>query len=248
MITRARTFLLFATVALSFWSAFWPTKAADKNGVSPNTISVPKGPGSIEGLGESFQPSLNTGTAKYGVTLMVPPGTVGHAPALALQYDGGGGNGILGFGWSLPLPFIQRQTDHGIPTYGENVGLSRDDRFINELKEELVPAADGYFFCKNEGAFVRYRQVGDHWEGITPTGTRMEFGLTPQARVRHGTSVTNVFSWLLERQTDTRGNTITFSYASVPGENNTNQIYLQAVRYVAGHPPWTNFHFVRFHY
>src|SRR5688500_3576088 len=192
MMTRARTFLLCATVALSCWSAY----AADKNGVSPNTISVPKGPGSIEGLGESFQPSLNTGTAKYGVRLIVPPGTVGHAPAQALQYDGGGGNGILGFGWSLPIPFIQRQTDQGIPTYGKSVGFARDDRFINELKEELVPAADGNFFCKNEGAFVRYRRIGDHWEGTTPTGTRMEFGLTPQAQVRNGT---NVFSWLLER-------------------------------------------------
>ncbi|MGZ8921317.1 MAG: toxin TcdB middle/N-terminal domain-containing protein, partial [Limisphaerales bacterium] len=145
----------------------------------------------------------------------------------------------------MPIPHIQRQTDRGIPTYGQNVGFVRDDRFINELKEELVPAASGYFFCKNEGAFVRYRRVGDHWEGTTPTGTRMEFGLTPQARVSNGT---NVFSWMLERETDTRGNAITFSYASFPGENNTNQIYLQAVRYGPGAPPWTNFHFARFHY
>src|SRR4051794_7274133 len=32
-----------------------PSHAADKNGVSPNSISLPKGPGAIEGLGESFQ-------------------------------------------------------------------------------------------------------------------------------------------------------------------------------------------------
>src|SRR5678815_5504200 len=44
--------------------------AADKSGVSPNTISVPKGPGSIEGLGEAFQPTLNTGTAKYNICLL----------------------------------------------------------------------------------------------------------------------------------------------------------------------------------
>ena len=72
---------------------------ADKSGVGPNTISIPKGPGSIEGLGESFQPSLNTGTAKYAVNLSVPPGTAGHSPSLGLVYDGGGGNGILGYGW-----------------------------------------------------------------------------------------------------------------------------------------------------
>src|SRR4051812_22016151 len=106
--------------------------AADKSGVGPNTISLPKGPGSIEGLGESFQPSLNTGTAKYGVTLKLPPGTAGHMPSLGLAYDGGGANGPFGFGWSLGNASIQRRTDHGIPTYGQNVGFPHVDAFIND--------------------------------------------------------------------------------------------------------------------
>ncbi|MEI7939680.1 MAG: SpvB/TcaC N-terminal domain-containing protein, partial [Verrucomicrobiota bacterium] len=87
--------------------------AADKSGVSPNTISLPKGPGSIEGLGESFQPTLNTGTAKYSIALKVPPGTAGQTPDLRLVYEGGGGNGILGFGWQFPIASIQRRTDKG---------------------------------------------------------------------------------------------------------------------------------------
>src|SRR5215475_10975051 len=74
---------------------------ADKSGVSPNTISVPKGPGSIEGLGESFQPTLNTGTANYGLDISLPPGTAGHQPSLSLSYEGGGGNSPLGYGWRL---------------------------------------------------------------------------------------------------------------------------------------------------
>src|SRR5882762_9492521 len=73
---------------------------ADKSGVSPTKVSLPKGPGSIEGLGEAFQPTLNTGTAKYAVKLTVPPGTAGQTPSLALVYEGGSGNGPLGFGWS----------------------------------------------------------------------------------------------------------------------------------------------------
>ncbi len=241
MITRAQLVLLCATVLVVQWSA----PAADKSGVSPTTISVPKGPGSIEGLGESFQPHLNSGTAKYGVKLSVPPGTAGHTPSLSLRYEGGAGNSILGFGWNLPFPYVQRQTDRGIPTYGRHLGFLRDDRFINEMKEELVPTADGFYFCENEGAFLRYRQVGEHWEATTPFGTRLQFGLTPQARVRNGT---DSFCWLLERQTDTRGNTITYSYVSFPSENNTNEVYLKAIRYGPGAPPWTDFHFVIFHY
>ena len=114
--------------------------AVDKSGVTPNTISLPQGPGSIEGLGESFQPTLATGTAKYQVGLTVPPGTAGHAPSIALKYDGGGSNGPLGFGWSVGVPSIQRQTDKGIPRYVDSTTGTDDD---------------GFYFCENEGAFIR---------------------------------------------------------------------------------------------
>src|SRR5437867_11241820 len=114
---------LFWKCALSFVVICWLSAfrlpviiAADKNGVSPNSISLPKGPGSIEGLGESFQPSLNTGTAKYSIGLKLPPGVASHAPKLGLSYEGGGGNGPLGYGWSLLTAFVQRRSDHGIPT------------------------------------------------------------------------------------------------------------------------------------
>jgi RHS repeat-associated protein len=220
---------------------------ADKSGVGPNTISLPKGPGAIEGLGESFQPTLNTGTTKYGVSLKLPPGTAGQTPGLGLSYDGGGGNGPLGFGWSLPLAYVQRRSDQGIPTYGESVGFSRVDQFVSESREELVPQSDGFFFCKNESAFIRYRPVSNHWEGVSPDGTRLEFGLSDAGRIQNATS-NQVFSWLLERQTDTRGNTILYSYAAFPGSNNLNQKYLTSISYGPGAPPWNNFHFVTFVY
>ncbi|MBI2926735.1 MAG: VCBS repeat-containing protein [Verrucomicrobia bacterium] len=241
---RIRTLLAMA-IPLSL--CLRPCLAADKSGVSPNSISLPKGPGSIEGLGESFQPNLNTGTAKYGIGLSLPPGTAGHQPSLSLSYEGGGGNGVLGYGWSLPLPCIQRRSDKGIPTYGADVGFARADIFINEMREELVPQADGFFFCENEGAFIRYRRVGDHWEGTTPDGTKLEFGVTPSARIEEP-ATGRVFCWLLERETDTRGNVIEYGYRTFPGDANLHQKYLALVRYGPGAPPWTHFHFVALNY
>src|SRR5687767_2102795 len=76
--------------------------ALDRSGVRPQVLSLPSGPGSLEGLGQAFEPQLNTGTASYGVPIKVPPGVAGHAPALELRYDGGQGNGHFGLGWSLP--------------------------------------------------------------------------------------------------------------------------------------------------
>ncbi len=218
---------------------------ADKSGVSPNTISLPKGPGSIEGLGDSFQPTLNTGTAKYGLGIKVPAGTAGQQPSLALAYEGGGGNGPLGYGWSVSLPHIQRRTDKGMPTYGQALGVQRPDTFITESREELVPTSDGYFFCENESSFVRYRQVGDYWEATAPDGTRLEFGITAAGRIEE---TGRVFTWLLERETDTRGNVVEYVYRAFPGAQNLNQKYLSLVRYGPAPPPWTAFHFVAFEY
>lgn len=245
-------------LALAFCVCGLASVAADKSGVSPNTISLPKGPGSIEGLGESFQPTLNTGTAKYGIAINVPPGTAAHAPDLRLTYEGGGGNGIAGFGWQLSMPLIQRRTDKGIPTYGEDMGFPRNDSFINDLKEELVPGADGFYRCKNEGPFIRYRFVPSdaepatlhtfqgHWEATLPNGTRLEFGLTEAGRIQE--SAPRIFAWLLERETDTRGNVVLYSYRAYPDDADLHQRYLVGVRYGPGAPPWPNYHFARFVY
>jgi YD repeat-containing protein len=229
------------------WVGVGDGVTADKSGVSPNAISLPKGPGSIEGLGESFQPTLNTGTARHGVELKLAPGTAGHQPAVSFRYDGGGSNGPLGYGWGLGVPHIQRRTDKGIPTYGEQLGVLREDVFINEEREELVPGEDDFWFCANEGSFVRYRRVGAHWEGMTPEGTRLEFGLTPEGRVWDG-ATGRVFSWLLERETDTRGNVIEFEYQSFAGEQNLNQRYLARIRYGPGAPPWQHYQYVALEY
>lgn len=243
--SRGSSWGLGLVVALAWCGQGW---SADKSGVSPNTISLPKGPGSIEGLGDSFQPSLNTGTAKYSLGIKLPPGTAGHQPSLSISYDGGGANGPLGYGWSLSLPFVQRRTDKGIPTYGEALGVDRADTFIADSREELVPTADGFFFSENEGDFIRYRRVGDRWEGTAPDGTRLEFGLTAAGRIGDVTTPQRVFRWWLERETDTRGNVIEYRYRSFPGAQNLNQKYLAEIRYGPGAPPWNAFHLVTFEY
>ena len=226
--------------------------ADDKSGVTPNTISVPTGPGAIEGLGESFQPSLNTGTASYGISLKVPPGTAGHAPPLRLAYEGGGANGPLGFGWSLLLPCVQRRSDLGIPRYLDSLPpddpIGRVDMYIDDSKEQLIPQANGDWFHKDEGAFIRYRQVNGHWEGTLPNGTQMDFGLTSGGRIEDPAFTNHVFAWLLEQETDTHGNVIVYTYTNFPDSNNLNQKYLASIAYGPGAPPWNNFHFITFTY
>ena len=41
--------------------------------LATQTISLPSGPGSIEGLGESFEPQLNTGSYVFRLPFKLPP-------------------------------------------------------------------------------------------------------------------------------------------------------------------------------
>jgi RHS repeat-associated protein len=242
---------LFAIAVLAAAPA--AAAAPDKNGVAPNTVSLPSGPGSIEGLGESFQPMLNTGSARTAVGFALPKGTGGQTPSLKLQYESGFGDGPAGIGWAFGPGAISRQVDKGIPRYvdGPN-GLDDDhdgevdeadetDTFVGPDGEELVPVGGGFYRARIEGGFARFRRVGDGWEVTVKSGTRLEFGLTTAGRVSDA-SGTKVFRWLLERSTDTSGNVIAYSWVAFPGSD--NQRYLRDVRYGPGAPPWPAFSFV----
>ena len=45
-----------------------------KSGLSPSKLKLPKGPGSIEGIGENAKPNINMGTLDYGVPMDLPGG------------------------------------------------------------------------------------------------------------------------------------------------------------------------------
>ena len=132
------------------------SNAQDKRGVSPTTISHPTGPGSLEGLGDAFQPALNTGTAKYSVPFQLPGGVAGFTPQLGLSYNSGKGYGPVGIGWQYSVGRIRVQLDKGLPRYGEMPdGIGLPDRFLGMEREELVPLANGYLLAKIQSTYIR---------------------------------------------------------------------------------------------
>ncbi|MCH8149038.1 MAG: VCBS repeat-containing protein [Planctomycetes bacterium] len=220
--------------------------AEGTNGVSPNTISRPSGPGSLEGLGASFQPALNTGTANYVVSIDMPPGVAGFTPSLSLRYDGGQGFGVAGIGWEFGPSSIRRQVEKGLPRYGlAPDGEDIPDRFLGMDGEELVRLQNGYYLARVEKLHIRYRSVGDHWEAHTKSGIKLEFGVTPQGRLANADG-SKVFAWSLERQTDTHGNVIEYTYVQPVADD--RQIYLDEVRYGPGGPPWAHAYAARMTY
>lgn len=179
--------------------------AQDKSGVKPQVISLPSGPGSLEGLGETFEPNLSTGTSSYPVKFIAAPGRIGFQPEIVLNYNGGNANGPWGIGWKLSIPAIQRRTEDGLPTYDDS-----QDQFIYSNGEKLVALNDGSYRFENESSFMRFRRIdGGGWEAHTPDGIRYLFGETPNSRVM---TEKGSFRWELERVIDTHGNEMQYSY------------------------------------
>ncbi len=214
-------FFVSSLYCLLLGTASQPCYALDKSGVSPTKISLPTGPGSIDGLGESFEAQLNTGTFTYTVPIDLPKVRGKAAPSLALSYNSGNGNGPCGMGWKLDVPRLQRQTDKGLPQYVPG------DTIIDSTGEELVKLADGAYRSENEGKSVRFeRQADESWIARLPDGSVMILGGTPDSRLA---GASGTFAWQISSLTDTNGNRATYTYLQDGG-----QIYLQSVT-VGGH-------------
>ncbi|MCX6047961.1 MAG: FG-GAP-like repeat-containing protein [Chloroflexi bacterium] len=200
--------LLIPILLPLFTLLLWPTllfAQDNKSGVKPQVISLPSGPGSLEGLGENFEPNLSTGTASYPVKFTAAPGRVGFQPDLSLNYNGGNANGPWGMGWELSIPSIQRRTEEGLPSYDDT-----KDTFIYTNGEKMVALKDSSYRFENEGSFMRFRRLeSGGWEAQSPDGLRYRFGETENARVANPRGI---FRWELERVIDTHGNEMQYIY------------------------------------
>jgi RHS repeat-associated protein len=221
--TRYWLALLLAVLTAALLPAIaWAGEPDGKSGVTPNTIKLPDGPGTLEGIGQSFEPDLNSGTAVFNVPLEVPPGRAGHQPDLNLAYNSGWGQSEVGLGWRISVPCLQRQTDKGLPTYTD-----ADTLIYTEGGQELIALDDGTLRFKIEGGFTRFTWISPPWtggiKGGVRNGVKMFFGQSPNARI---TTADGVFMWCVDTITDPNGNVIDYEYVQ-----HGNRPYLSEIRY-----------------
>ncbi|HEU4404594.1 MAG TPA: toxin TcdB middle/N-terminal domain-containing protein [Polyangiaceae bacterium] len=205
--------VVHAAVLAALCAIAFGARTARADGLGSTRLSLPKGPGSIEGLGRSFEPSLASGTASYGLDLAVPPGAGGFGPKLSLAYDGGGGETELGRGWRLAgAPRVRLRTDDGLPRF--------DGADTWELEglgplAPLVPVAGGFSRPRYEdGSFVRARRgEGGLWEARDKGGITYRFGGEGYEE-REGA---HVVSALLREALDLHGHAVRYEWATDGG-------------------------------
>ncbi|MDC0722492.1 SpvB/TcaC N-terminal domain-containing protein [Nannocystis bainbridge] len=191
------------------------TARADTSATLATAINLPKGPASIEGFGQGYDVSAASGLPSVSYPIEVPPGRAGLQPQLALHYSAGEGAGVLGLGWSLGLPAIERSLRTGIPRYDDT-----DAWVLRGLGggEELVEVAPGAYRERIEqGPPVVVRSLpGGAMSAVTTDGTGYLFGLTDEARL---TGDAGDFRLELSAITDVHGNRIDFYYAREQGSS-----------------------------
>jgi len=207
-----------------------------QTGVSDDRVSLPDGPGSLDGIGDNASVDANMGQMSTSVKIRVPGGYAGVTPELALAYSSGGGGGMLGTGWSMSLPFIERMTSKGLPDYDD------DDRFVFGGSEQLVRIDEqsdtdvAVYRARFEGAFVRYkwhdRGNGDegHWTAESPDGTVTTFGADFDGTPNESTRVRSpdgIFRYLAKETQDAWGHRMTYSYQTLGGKP-----YIETIAYV----------------
>lgn len=213
-----------------------PEAAAPGQPGAPS-LSLPKGGGAIRGIGETFAANPVTGTGSLSVPIAVSPGRAGFGPRLALSYDSGAGNGPFGLGWRLSIPAITRKTDKGLPLYEDD---RESDVFLLSDAEDLVPVlvrrGGGWerdeleatrhgatfrvrrYRPRVEGAFARIERWRDaatgetHWRTISRDNLASVYGDSPASRIADPADPARVFSWLLARSWDDRGNVAVYEY------------------------------------
>lgn len=185
------------------------------------------GAGTLGSLPVTTTVDAFVGSANASYSLTVPPGRSGLQPALGLYYNSGNLTvGMLGKGWDLDLPFIQRSTKHGEP------GYTWQDRFSMRWGTQLhhlVQVADyttngvGVREYRTERqTFMRIRStvpataVLPYWEVFDGTGKRYQFGRGTRGKPNEWAQVNN-FLWALNLVVDQYGNYMELEYLSRAG-------------------------------
>ena len=235
------------------------------------TVSLPKGGGAIRDIGEKFSVNPSTGTASITIPIPTSENRSQFGPNLVLSYNSGSGNGPFGLGWSMQLDSITRKTDKGLPRYRDEdesdtfIFSGAEDlvpvlehlptgrwarvaytRHYCGLDYEVVP-----YKPRVENAFARIERwvqeaTGDtHWRTISKDNITSFYGEDNHSRVfdpsEHTAHPTHIYSWLLSRRFDDKGNVIKYEYKaensqgidlSKPSELNRTEQSRSAARYI----------------
>jgi RHS repeat-associated protein len=195
------------------------------------------------------------GRANYSVPILIPPGSNGFQPNIAIEYCSSTRKGLLGLNWDISgLSQISR-TGPSIQFdgYTDGVTMTSTDRFSMD-NDRLIVINNGIYGADES----EYRTADESFQKITANGNinatgpewflvetkdgmKRYYGATPDSKVILPTNG-GINSWLLSRIEDNQGNYILFNY-----KQRYNVAYIESIRYTgnenAGILPYNSIQF-----
>lgn len=180
---------------------------------------------------------IASGALVYNYQLQVPNGRMGVQPDLSLAYNSQQNEegSLVGFGWGLSLPTIERKNIDGLDKLytSENFtsSLSGDLKKIGSSnKNDSGEAVDQFAAKIDAGSFLKYSLAdqanGGIWTVADKSGTIYTFGSLPESRLSNPIDSTKVFRWYLTKVEDSKGNFVSYDYTKV-----NDQVYPAVIRY-----------------
>lgn len=190
---------LLSTVSWGFEFQNDPSNALDQL-----KVKLPQKEGTFLGVDGSVKIEGNSGAGSYVYPLDIPKWH-DFVPELSLSYSTSHGQGILGQGWQLSIPYINRIFHQGTPTSARPIEHSVQGRLLEQSSGYYYPRLVGKFNryqLQDDGSFKVEDELGNIWIYGADTSSRESNAFTD-------------FKWHLNSITDPFGNTFTISYAKV---------------------------------
>ncbi|MEK7564320.1 MAG: FG-GAP-like repeat-containing protein [Patescibacteria group bacterium] len=162
------------------------------------------------------------GSLVYKYDIKVPPGRNDiTTPKVSLVYNSKYANNdsVVGSGWSVNIPSIERINKTGITT------LYSDNYFYSSIDGELVSLGSGNYAAKVEkGNFLKYNLTSSVWTVTDKQGTVYKFGTNAAERQDNPGDSSKVYKWMLQEVRDTNDNYIEYTYYKDAGQIYPSQI------------------------
>ncbi len=152
--------------------------------------------------------SETTGALTERVELALPPGRGGMTPDLALVYNSQDRkDSIVGYGWSLSIPYIERLNKTG------SERMYVDNYFSASQGGELVAAVEANEYRQRIDDGTLYVFKNNVWTAFDKKGIRYTYGQTQAGRQFAAEDPAKVARWMLQEIRDTNDNRIVYAYA-----------------------------------
>lgn len=211
------------TLKVGGYSSTWSILSA---AASP----VPDQPaGTVSGYTPVSASVGDSGSSQVSIPIVVPPGTGGMAPKLAITYSSQGGNSPLGTGFNLSGLSAISRVGRTIAQDGVRGGVNLDtnDRFALDGQRLIAisgtDGGDGTEYRQEFDPGSRIRSYGgtagnpQRWVVETKAGLKLTFATAVRGFAPQTSTYSPVLSWAVDSIIDTLGNEIQFQYSPLAG-------------------------------